>query len=132
MLTLDTSAILALLNTRDSDHDRCRAALESDPGPYIVPAGIIAEAAYMVEQRMGADVLDAFLADLEERTYMLECGEQDLARIRDLVRRYSDLPLGFADASVVACAERNDGAVLTLDRRDFDIVGREQTIRLLP
>lgn len=132
MLTLDTSAILALLNSRDPDHERCRAALESDPGPYVVPAGIIAEVAYTVESRMGAEVLDALLADLEEGTLMLDCGEEDLARVRALVRRYSDLPLGFADASVVACAERNDAAVMTLDRRDFDIVGRDHTIRLVP
>jgi hypothetical protein len=48
------------------------------------------------------------------------------------VRRYRDLPLGFADAAVIACAEDNDGRVLTFDRRDFDVVSREGTIAVQP
>ena len=56
----------------------------------------------------------------------------DFARIRELVGRYADLPLGFADASVIACAERNGGRVLTFDARDFGVVAREGTIQPLP
>ena len=132
MITLDTSGVLALLNRRDPDHHRARSALLEDPGPYVVPAGILAEVAYMIEQRLGLPVLDLFLADLESGAYTLECGEGDLPRIRGLVRRYADLPLGFADAAVVACAERRGGRVLTLDVRDFSVVSREGTISILP
>lgn len=132
MITLDTSGLLALLNRRDPDHQPARAALLGDSGPYIVPAGILAEVAYMVEQRLGITVLDLFLADLESGAYALECGEVDLPRIRALVQRYADLPLGFADAAVVACAERRGGRILTLDVRDFGIVSREGRISVLP
>ena len=45
--------------------------------------------------------------------------------------RYRDLPLGFADAAVVAMAERNGGLVLSLDRH-FHMVAQEGTIRVLP
>ena len=31
-----------------------------------------------------------------------------------------------------ACAERNGGKVVTLDRRDFGVVAREGTITVLP
>lgn len=131
-LTLDTSGVLGLVNRADPDHDRCVAALDADPGPYLVPAGILAEVTYMLEARHGLDVLDAFLGDLEARAYVLEPGEDDLPRIRALVRRYADLPLGAANASVVACAERNGGRALTLDDRDFRVVAREGSITLLP
>ena len=60
------------------------------------------------------------------------CGEDDLPRIRELVARYANLPLGFSDACVVACAERHLGSVLTFDRRDFGVISREGTIRLVP
>jgi predicted nucleic acid-binding protein len=33
---------------------------------------------------------------------------------------------------VIACAERNGGRVLTLDRRDFDVVAGEGVITVLP
>jgi hypothetical protein len=49
-----------------------------------------------------------------------------------LIRRYDDLPLGLADAAVIACAERNGGKVLTLDLRHFGVVAREGTITILP
>jgi uncharacterized protein len=55
-----------------------------------------------------------------------------MSAVRRLVQRYADLPLGFADASVIACAERNGGRVLSLDKRDFGVVAREGRITLLP
>lgn len=132
LITLDTSALFALLNRRDPDHESVRRAFEQDRGPYLVPAGILAEIGYLVEQRLGLEVLDALLDDLEQRALALECGDEDFPRIRELVRRYHDLPLGLADASVVACAERHGGAVLTLDSRHFGVVSGEGTIAVLP
>jgi predicted nucleic acid-binding protein len=55
-----------------------------------------------------------------------------MPRIRELVARYADLPLGLADASVVACAERTTGPILTFDRRDFGVVAREGRVELVP
>lgn len=131
VITLDTSGILALANRRDPDHRAAAAALEADGGPYLVPAGVLAEAGFMIERRLGATVLDLFLGDLESGAYVLDCGERDLPRIRELVRRYADLPLGTADASVIACAERNGGRILTFDVRDFGVVARDARITLV-
>jgi predicted nucleic acid-binding protein len=132
VITLDTSGLFALLNRRDHHHARTRAALMQDPGPYLVPAGILGEAGYLIEHTLHPDVLDIFLTDLEDGSFTLECGQQDFARIRQLVRRYADLPLGFADAAVIACAERYGGRVLTLDLRHFGVVAREGTLTILP
>jgi predicted nucleic acid-binding protein len=132
LITLDSSAIFSLLDRREPGHERTLAAFEDDGGPYLVPAGILAEAAYLVERWLGSHVLDAFLADLEDGTLTLNCGDGDLTRIRELAVRYADLPLGFADACVAACAERHGGRVLTLDRRDFDVLAREGTLTILP
>lgn len=132
IVTLDTSALFALLNRRDPDHEPVTRAFLADRGPYLVPAGILAEIGYLIEQRLGLDVLDAFLADLMERAFILEPADDDLARVRELVSRYADLPLGLADATVIACAERHGGSVLTLDHRHFGTVAREGTITLLP
>lgn len=132
MITLDTSAVFALLNRRDPAHGQVRGIMEDDPGPYLLPAGILAEAIYLIEDRLGARVLDAFLRDIETGALMFDCGESDWPRIRELVVRYADLPLGAADASVVACAERTGGMVLTLDQRDFSVLSREGKIKPVP
>ena len=131
VITLDTSGLLALLNRKDPAHDRTRTALIAAGAPYLVPSGILGEIAYLIEQRLPM-ALDPFLADLEDGSFTIDCGMDDLPRIRRLVDRYRDLPLGFADASVIACAERSGGAVLTLDPRDFGVVAREGTIQPLP
>jgi predicted nucleic acid-binding protein len=132
VITLDSSALFALMNRADPGHAAVLDVLVRDRGPHIVPAGILAETAYLVETRYGVRVMDGLLADLEAGAFTLDCGDRDLARIRALANRYADLPLGFADAAVVACAERNGGQVLTLDRRDFGVVAREGTITVLP
>jgi predicted nucleic acid-binding protein len=123
---------LALINRADPDHPRVLSALNTDRGPYIVPSGILAEITYMIEARLGNKVLDLFLEDLETSAYCLDCGEDDFPRVRQLVNRYANLPLGYADAAVIACAERSGGKVLTLDLRDFGIVASESPMQLLP
>jgi predicted nucleic acid-binding protein len=47
----------------------------------------------------------------------------DIARAADLVEKYADLPLGTADACVIALAERlGVTRVATLDKRHFSVV----------
>lgn len=132
MITLDTSALYALLNRRDRGHAAAVETLNDDPGPYLVPVATLGEIAFLVEERLGIRVLDLLLADLESGAYTLDCGEPDLARARELVRRYEDLSLGFVDAAVIACAERSGGRVMTFDLRDFGVVAAEGTITILP
>jgi predicted nucleic acid-binding protein len=55
-----------------------------------------------------------------------------LARARSLARKYADLPLGFTDGAVAACAEANGKRVLTLDTRDFSAIGKEIGLTVLP
>ena len=132
MITLDSSAVFALANEDDPNHARVRRAFHADGGPYLVPAGALSEMTYLLETRLGWKATDTFLQSVESGSLSVECGHEDFARIRHLAKRYRDLPLDSADASVIACAERFGGRVLTLDRRDFDIVSRECKLVLEP
>jgi predicted nucleic acid-binding protein len=132
MMTFDTSGLYALLNRRDGSHERVKQAFLDDAGPFILPAGILAEAAYMIERALQPEVLDAFLEDIMNGVYGLDCGDADFPRIRALVRQYADMPLGFADAAVVACAERHGGRILTLDWRHFGAVAGSAAITIVP
>ena len=132
MLAIDTSGLFAALDSDDPHHADAVTALRQDPVAPLMPAGILAEVGYMVETRLGVDVLDAVLADLQEGAFVLDCGDADLPRIRELIRRYRDLPLGFADSAVIACAERTGARVLTFDHRHFGVVAREGRVELAP
>lgn len=130
MITLDTSAVFALANRRDPQHARAKALFLADRGPHVVPAGILAEVGYLLEARLGTTAVVRFLESLAA-DLTLDCGQDDLGRVAELVERYADLPLGLADACVVACAERHGGAVLAFDN-DFLVVAREGRLRVLP
>ena len=132
MITLDTSAIVALLDADEPAHERVVEALGAERPPFLIPAAIVCEVGYLVQRNLGGTAIAVFLADLADGQFRYDPGEADLARIRELVVRYADLPLGIADAAVVACAERAGGRVMTLDRRDFDVVGREVAMTLVP
>ena len=59
----------------------------------------------------------------------------DMVRMVELMDRYADFPLGAADASVVAIAERLDTDLLvTTDRRHFGVVRPRhcEAFRILP
>ncbi len=132
MITLDTSALFIAMNRETPRHAEFLNFFASYKGPLIIPAGIMSEVTYLVEARLGLQTVEVFLEDIELGSYVLDCGEQDLPRIRELVRRYGDMPLGYADAAVIACAERNGGRVSTIDLRHFAAVAREGTIQIVP
>ena len=85
----------------------------------------------MVESRLGQYAVAALLDDCQGERFRLEWRETDLPRIRELMRQYADLPLGFADAAVITLAE-SIGRVATTDRRHFNIVRTERLLELLP
>jgi hypothetical protein len=69
--------------------------------------------------------------DLEQTS----CTEVDLVRMGELMRQYRGFPLGIADASVIALAERlKVNEVATLDHRHFRSIVPAHTpaLNLLP
>jgi hypothetical protein len=60
---------------------------------------------------------------LDRGAVLVPPSEQALARAELLMRRYVDLPLDYADATLVVLAEDVETPhILTLDRRDFTVL----------
>lgn len=123
-LVLDAGPLYAYLDRDDALHDASLSLLETHPGPLVVPMLVITEVAYLANRRLGAWTESRFVGDLASGELLPEPVEsQDWARIAGLVRRYEDLPLGTADASVVATAERLAvRRVATVDQRHCRVV----------
>ena len=134
LAVVDTGPLYAVVDEDDADHVRCRKVLEDPRYRFIVPALVVAEATYLVGSRLGPKVEAQFLRGME--TMDIEAPvPKDWRRIAELVERYADFPLGGADASVIALAERVGAtAVITLDVRHFRAVRprRGALFRLLP
>ncbi|MFE3441496.1 type II toxin-antitoxin system VapC family toxin [Nocardia sp. NPDC059180] len=123
-LVVDAGPLYAYVDADDAHHEACLDLLQTHRGPLVVPTLVITEAAYLISTRLGTDAEVRFLGDLAEGLFAIEpVHAADWLRIAELVARYRNLPLGTADASVVAMAERRGLAdIATTDRRHFTAV----------
>lgn len=130
----DSSALFAAADQADPDHERSLAALERSDLRIVIPALAVSEVSYLIGSRLGPRAQATFLRDLAHHDVALP-EPDDWERIAELVERYADFPLGGADASVIALAERLDTPlVITLDRRHFPLVRprHHDALELLP
>jgi uncharacterized protein len=128
-LILDTGPLYASLDRKDRDHRRCRALIEGADEALLIPSPVLPEVDYLVSERMGPGPMLALIRDIEANAYdVQELQLGDYARVRDLMDQYSDLDLGFVDASVLTLVERlREPKVATLDRRHFSVVRLRHT-----
>lgn len=124
MIVIDTGPVVAAANRKDDQHAACVRLLENHPGPLLLPSPLVAEIGYMLSSRAGVKAEADFLRDVADGVYdLVPVTSSEAARAADLVERYANLPLGTADAFVVAVAEKFRAVnVATLDRRHFSIV----------
>lgn len=132
VVVVDTSAVVAALVRRDAEHPRAVAYLATPGLRFVIPLGIMSEIAYMLDARLSGQGLGGLLTAVARGIYTLDCGDGDIARIGELVRQYGDFPLGYADATVIACAERLRAPVFTFDRRHFTVVASAGTFSVVP
>ena len=136
MILLDTSGLLAAIDGSQRQHAGCAEALAEAPPPRLLSPFVLAELDYLLATQVGdAEQLD-LLDEVARGVYRLEpFGQTDVAAARDVIRRYADLDIGLADASLVVLAGRYDTRdVLTLDERHFRALRTldRKRFRLLP
>jgi hypothetical protein len=118
---VDTGPLVAVLDRSDPDHAKCVDTLQSIDERLITVWPVITEAMYLLRSFQTAQ--DALLEMVESNVVeVLTFETGDISRVRELIRKYRDLPMDFADAALVRVAEREKiRQVFTLDRRDFQI-----------
>ena len=117
---LDTGPIVAYLNPLDPDHHHSKEALDEFGGQLVTTSAVITEAMYfLVRHANGPTLLVEFLAT--SGTKMVECCQaEDLYRAVQLMTKYDDTPMDFADATLVLLADAlGQYDICTLDRRGF-------------
>jgi uncharacterized protein len=136
VILLDTSGLLAAIDSSQRLHGACAAFLRASRGPRLLSPFVLAEIDYLLGTRVGEVAQRALLAEVTRGVYQLEPFDaEDVAKAMDVTDRYSGLALGLADASIVVLAERHRiRDVLTLDERHFRAVRRldGKAFRILP
>lgn len=120
-MILDTSGLLAALDSRSARHTDAKDALARAEPPLVLSPFVLAELDYLVTARVGSRATRDLLEDVGRAAYELASIEPaDVALAASVIDRYHDLDIGLADASIVVLADRyGTDRVLTLDERHF-------------
>ena len=121
MILADTGPLVALIHQDDNEHSICKETFLTFSEPLGTVWPVLTEAMYLlsfswVAQNALWEMTQAGAVEI------LSLGTDDVARMRELMRKYRDLPMDLADAALVRVAERERlRRIFTLDRRDFQI-----------
>jgi predicted nucleic acid-binding protein len=117
---LDTGPLVAALDAGDPAHDQVKRTLVSFSGSLITTGAVLTEAFYLLRYaRSGAERLVEFV-ETTGTSVVDVFSVENLHRITQLMNKYADHPMDFADAGLVLIAEeKGHNAVLTLDERGF-------------
>ena len=131
---VDTGAILALLDRSDRWHQICTKTFRDLRLPLVTSQAVLTELFHLVgDSRKEMEATWKFLRSGAVLLRTIE--DSELAEIRELMSRYWDRPMDFADATLVHLAKRESlSTVFSVDRGDFEtyrIDGRRR-FRVLP
>jgi predicted nucleic acid-binding protein len=134
LILVDAGPLVALIDADDQHHAKCVSTLQSLREPLATVWPPVTEAMYLL-----ADVPKAqdSLWEMLERgaIQILPLYSADVPRMRELMRKYADRPMDFADAALVRVAEREGiRKIFTIDRQDFSVYRLHNRVRpvLLP
>lgn len=121
MILLDTSGLLAAIDSSQVQHEQCADVLRRARSPLLLSPFVLAELDYLLATRVSSQAELALLEEVARGTYQLEPFDAaDTLQARQIIERYHDLEIGLADASIVVLAGRHKTKdVLTLDERRF-------------
>jgi uncharacterized protein len=133
-LLLDTGALVSLLDRSQTHHHACRRLFDDWEGAVVSTEAVLTEATHLLAGVHGgtASCVEFFLAG---GAVLVPSTTASLRRVRRLLDRYADLPMDFADATLVALAEElGSNVVFTTDRTDFSIyrLRDRKPFRILP
>ena len=121
MILLDTSGLLAAIDSSQRHHAQAAAAMRTARGPRVLSPFVLAELDSLIATRVGSHAALALLAEVARGAYRLESFDAgDVAIAHEVIEAHGDHDVGLADASIVVLSRRYEMLeLLTLDERHF-------------
>lgn len=115
---VDTGALVALIRARDKHHALVAQFFgEFLSGELITTLPVLTEALHLLPAQVGASVIELARGP----RWRVPDAAPGLARIAELLRKYADRPMDFADASLMWAAEETGTREILTTDRDFEI-----------
>lgn len=121
MILIDTGPLIALFDPKDPDHKACHKTLDKITEPLFTTEAVLTEAFHLLDPRSrGTEGLKQFI--LQEYTSVVCIQLESFCRVFELMEKYIDCPMDFADATLIVLAEQlTISKVFTLDITDFSV-----------
>jgi predicted nucleic acid-binding protein len=135
LILLDTSGLLAALDSAQRAHWESATSLAAARPPRLLSPFVLAELDYLLAARVGEAARTSLLGEIVRGVYRLEpFSAADVQAARAVIEHHADLGISLADASITVLATRHGTQdVLTLDHRHFRVLNANgKPFRLLP
>jgi predicted nucleic acid-binding protein len=131
---IDTGPWVALIDRSESRHAECVKWLREFSGRLYSTEAVLTEVLYLLNFSITAQcaALDFVLKSVVD---IVPANTKSLKKAKNLMKKYADLPMDFADATIVCLAtETGMQNVVTFDRKDFTIykLPKKQSFMLMP
>ena len=116
---LDTGPWVALIDKSETMHKKCFKWLQDFSGELYTTEAVLTEVIWLLNFSTAAQ-LSALDFVIKGAVNLVPSTKYSLKKIRKLMDKYSDLPMDFADATLVTLAEETQLLnICTLDKKDF-------------
>ncbi len=121
MIIADSGFWVAIANRKDAHSQRALEVVEVLSEPLVTTWPVVTEATHLLTKHAGIVVSTRFLEMIFSGSVQLFSLTQEHGpRTLQLIKKYRDLPMDLADASLVILAEHlGHGRILSTDQRDF-------------
>ena len=127
-ILIDSGPLIALFHSHDNHHKKIMDFLIGKEYCFISTIAVYTEVSYFLSENIKAQQ-DFYNWVMQKGVIISDINQNDMPRIVELTEKYSDLPMDFADATLVITAEKTGiREIISLDK-DFDIYrlpGREK------
>jgi predicted nucleic acid-binding protein len=118
---LDTGPWVALIDRSESSHDICVKWLQQYSGSLYSTEAVLTEVLYLLSFSVKAQEA-ALSFVINSVVDLVPSSVEGLKKAMELMIKYSDLPMDYADATIVYLAmETGINNIITLDKKDFSI-----------
>jgi len=117
---IDAGPLIALFDSSEKHHKGVRTFLKAHPYRYVSTLAVFTEVSHMLDFNVKAQ-RDFYEWVMYKGVIISDINQNDMPRLLELTKKYADLPMDFADATLVIAAEKTGiREIISLDR-DFDI-----------
>lgn len=103
-IVVDSGPLIALFDGKDRYHQQAVSFIQNLQGNLYTNIAIITEVVHLLDFSQQAQ--QDFLAWVEQALIIDQATLEDWTQIINLLKKYSDLPADFADASLIVLCER--------------------------